>query len=112
VTGGREPDCEDGEMRCEARSQDYEHPSYWNVLPWFDDVIADGEVANVADTREFFTDLKSGKMASVNWLIPSDEVSEHPRALRLARSGPRHADHQRGHGERSVGQHGDLSHVG
>jgi phospholipase C len=81
VTGGREPDCEDGEMRCEGHSQDYEHPSYWNVLPWFDDVIADGEVANIVDTEEFFADLKAGKMANVNWLIPSDEVSEHPRAL-------------------------------
>ena len=25
-------------------------PSYWNVLPWLDDVIADQELENVADT--------------------------------------------------------------
>ena len=81
VAGGGEPDCDEGEMKCEARAQDYRHPSYWNVLPWFDDVIADGEVGNVVDTRDFFADLQAGKMAKVNWLIPSDEVSEHPTAL-------------------------------
>jgi phospholipase C len=81
VAGGTEPDCDDGEMTCDAGAQDYLHPSYWNVLPWFDDVIADGEVDDVTDTNVFFSDLKAGKMAAVNWLIPSDELSEHPTAL-------------------------------
>jgi phospholipase C len=81
VAGGNQPDCDDGEMVCKAGAQDYAHPSYWNVLPWFDDVVADGDVGNVTDTNVFFSDLKAGKMAAVNWLIPSDELSEHPANL-------------------------------
>jgi phospholipase C len=81
VAGGTEPDCDDGEMTCEAGTQNYTFPSYWNVLPWFDDVKADKEVGNVADTSEFFDNLKNGKLAAVNWLIPSNELSEHPTAL-------------------------------
>ena len=81
VAGGLEPDCEDGEMTCDAGTQNYSFPSYWNVLPWFDDVQADNEVGNVVDTGEFFTNLSAGKLAAVNWLIPSDALSEHPTAL-------------------------------
>jgi phospholipase C len=81
VAGGQEPDCEDGEMFCDAGAQDYRYPSFWNVLPWFNDVQADDEVGNVVDTSEFFKNLADGKLAAVNWLIPSQELSEHPREL-------------------------------
>jgi phospholipase C len=81
VAGGTVPDCEDGRMTCDAGPQNRAIPSYWNVLPWFDDVIADNQVDNVTDTADFFVDLTAGKMAAVNWLVPSDEQSEHPTAL-------------------------------
>jgi phospholipase C len=81
VASGQEPDCDDDEMVCEPGAQSYLSPSYWNVLPWFDDVQANGEVANVADTTEFFSDLSAGRLAAVNWLIPSLESSEHPPSL-------------------------------
>jgi phospholipase C len=68
-------------MTCEAGVQHYLNPGYWNVLPWFDDVQSDDEVGNVADTTTFFSDLAAGKLASVNWIIPSDELSEHPTNL-------------------------------
>jgi phospholipase C len=80
VEGGNQPDCVDGEMLCEAGVQDHTIPSYWNVLPWFDDVVADKEVSNVADTNDFFRDLKAGKMAQVSWFVPSYALSEHPTA--------------------------------
>ncbi len=81
VAGGKEPDCDNGQMTCDAGTLDHLNPSYWNVLPWFDDVVADNEVENVTDTGDFFADLSAGRMAAVNWLIPSDELSEHPTAL-------------------------------
>jgi phospholipase C len=81
LASGNEPDCEDGAMTCDAGVQHYLNPGYWNVLPWFDDVKSDNEVANVADTSTFFTDLSSGKLAAVNWIIPSDALSEHPANL-------------------------------
>jgi phospholipase C len=81
LASGTEPDCEDGEMTCDAGVQHYLNPGYWNVLPWFDDVTEDGEIGNVADTTTFFTDIEAGKLAAVNWIIPSDELSEHPTNL-------------------------------
>ena len=36
------------------------------------------EVDRVVDTNEFFRNLADGKLAQVSWLIPSDELSEHP----------------------------------
>jgi phospholipase C len=81
LASGTEPDCEDGEMECDAGTQHYLNPGYWNVLPWFDDVAADGEIGNIADTTTFFSDLAANKLAAVNWIIPSDELSEHPTNL-------------------------------
>ena len=81
LASGTEPDCEDGAMTCDAGTQHYLNPGYWNVLPWFDDVAADGEIGNIADTTTFFTDIAGGKLAAVNWIIPSQELSEHPTAL-------------------------------
>jgi phospholipase C len=81
LASGNEPDCEDGAMTCEAGVQHYLNPGYWNVLPWFDDVKSDGEIANIADTTTFFSDLKAGQLAAVNWIIPSDALSEHPANL-------------------------------
>jgi phospholipase C len=81
VAGGQEPDCDDGAMTCDAGAQSYEMPSYVNVLPWFDDVYDDDEIGNVRDTNELFHDLSDGTLAAVNWLVPSNELSEHPPFL-------------------------------
>jgi phospholipase C len=81
IAGGKTPDCDDGEMSCDASAQHYLNPSYWNVLPWFDDVKEDDEVGNVVDMNDFFTNLSAGNLAAVNWLTPSDELSEHPPNL-------------------------------
>jgi phospholipase C len=81
VAGGTTPDCDDGEMTCDASAQHYLNPSYWNVLPWFDDVKEDGEIGNVVDMNDFFTDISGGTLAAVNWITPSDALSEHPPNL-------------------------------
>ena len=51
------------------------------MLPWFDDVRADDEVSSIEDTTEFFEELRRGELATVNWLVPTDERSEHPPSL-------------------------------
>jgi phospholipase C len=81
VASGHEPDCEDGAMTCDAGTQGYTKPGYWNVLPWFDDVKADNEVGNVVDTNDFYDDVKGGSLATISWLIPSAALSEHPPNL-------------------------------
>jgi phospholipase C len=81
VAAGDEPDCEDGAMACAGQHQGFKKPGFWNVLPWFDDVIADDEVDNVQDTESFYTNIAAGHLAGVTWLIPSFDLSEHPTAL-------------------------------
>jgi phospholipase C len=81
VAGGKEPDCYNGAMFCDAGSQNYTKPSYWNVLPWFDDVTADGELGNIVDTSSFYTDIQAGTLPAVSWLTPSGALSEHPPNL-------------------------------
>jgi phospholipase C len=81
VASGDEPDCEDGAMTCTPAPQGYLKPGFWNVLPWFDDVIADNEVGNVLDTNDFYTNIAANKLAAVTWLIPSAALSEHPPNL-------------------------------
>ena len=81
VAEGSAPDCEDGEMTCDPKAQSYLTPSFLNVLPWFDDVRADDEVSSIEDTTEFFEELRRGELATVNWLVPTDERSEHPPSL-------------------------------
>ena len=81
LANGTLPDCEQGEASCSPKDQSYLTPSYWNVLPWFDDVREDDEVGNVQETQQFFDDLRTGQLAAVNWLIPDDTDSEHPPSL-------------------------------
>jgi phospholipase C len=80
VAQGDEPDCADGEATCPPGNQAFDKHGYWNVLPWFDDVRADDEVGNVKDTTLFYEELDAGFLASVTWLIPSKDLSEHPPA--------------------------------
>jgi phospholipase C len=81
IAEGTDPDCDDGELTCDPKAQSYLTPSSLNVLPWFDDVREDDEVSNVEDTSRFFEELRRGELATVNWLIPNDEHSEHPPSL-------------------------------
>jgi phospholipase C len=56
-------------------------PSIWNPLPDFDDVVDDGETANVQAVDNFYNDVKSGQLPAVSWIVPASNVSEHPVAL-------------------------------
>jgi phospholipase C len=56
-------------------------PSIWNPLPDFDDVVADGESANVRAVDQFYVDVNAGTLPSVSWIVPASNVSEHPVAL-------------------------------
>jgi phospholipase C len=81
VAPGLEPDCPAGLAFCDSGSQDYKTPGYWNVLPWFDDVKEDDQIVNVQDTSQFYDNVKANNLASVSWLIPNSDESEHPTAL-------------------------------
>ena len=80
VTPGRQPDCADGEMRCQVRQQSSDTPSIWNPLPRFADVAADRQLGNVQDVGGFFAAARTGRLPNVSWIVPSFQNSEHPPA--------------------------------
>jgi phospholipase C len=80
VFPGTEPDCENGAATCAPVPQAARTPGIWNPLPWFTTVRRDGQLGNIQTTRDFFGAAKAGALPAVSWVIPSDEVSEHPPA--------------------------------
>jgi phospholipase C len=84
VEQGYEPDCTSGAMDCVPVPQVVTTPTIWNPLPDFTDVHQDGQLANVVNSNDFFTDAKAGTLPNVSWVIPSGDDSEHPPANILA----------------------------
>jgi phospholipase C len=81
VVSGDEPDCEDDSaISCGPVAQTSNTPGIWNPLPWFDTVKADGQLENIQSVDKFYAAAKSGNLPSVSWVVPSEEVSEHPPA--------------------------------
>jgi phospholipase C len=79
VVSGTEPDCEDpGAMVCAPVAQGSNTPGIWNPLPWFDTVRADHQLQNIQSVDRFYAAAKAGTLPDVSWVVPSDEVSEHP----------------------------------
>ncbi|MCL5256587.1 MAG: alkaline phosphatase family protein [Chloroflexi bacterium] len=81
VTSGSELDPEDGYI-AGTPSQQKQHPkmyTYWNPLPAFPSVKNDpAQWKRLVDTSQFYRDAQNGTLPQVSWVIPSNEVSEHP----------------------------------
>jgi phospholipase C len=82
---GAEPDCEiDEAMTCLPVGQKATTPGIWNPLPHFTDVAQDGQLQNIQSLTNFLTLLREPseqgdcELPSVSWIIPNDNVSEHP----------------------------------
>jgi phospholipase C len=80
VFPGAQPDCADDAMTCRAVPQSAGTPGIWNPLPYFDTVRQDGQLGNVRPTRDFYAAARAGRLPAVSWVIPAQEVSEHPPA--------------------------------
>ena len=79
VVTGSEPDCEnDAAVSCAPVHQNATTPGIWNPLPYFDTVKADHQLGNIQSVQHFYAAAKEGHLPSVSWVVPSDEVSEHP----------------------------------
>jgi phospholipase C len=82
VVPGAEPDCRDDEsISCAPVHQGPATPSIWNPLPYFDTVKNDGQLGNIQSIDKFYAAAKTGTLPAVSWVVPSEEVSEHPPAL-------------------------------
>jgi len=58
-------------------------PQYglWNPLPHIADVMNDPTLlSHDVPGSQFYTDIQSGKLPQVSWVIPNPQVSEHPNA--------------------------------
>ena len=80
---GQEPDCEDDEMTCDPQTQQSHVPSIWNPAPYFSSVKAGGQgylAEHNPPIAQLLADLSSGTLPQISWVVPSQEVSEHPPA--------------------------------
>ncbi len=79
VSKGSQPDCQNASaVSCAPVAQKATTPGIWNPLPYFDTVRNDGQLGNIQDTANFYSQAKAGTLPSVSWVIPSGENSEHP----------------------------------
>lgn len=81
VAEGTEPDCENDAAECAAIAQRTTTPSIWNPLPFFTTVRLDGELGNIQKVDALEADARQGTLPNVSWIVPNNEVSEHPIAL-------------------------------
>jgi phospholipase C len=81
VVKGSQPDCEDDAMFCRLVKQSASTPGIWNPLPWFDTVVQDRQLSNVAPFQGFLRAAKRGTLPAVSWITPTQSVSDHPPAL-------------------------------
>ncbi len=80
VAEGSQPDCDDDAMTCVPGPQTVTTPEIWNPLPAFTTVRQDSELGNIQPLSHFYADAVTGTLPAVAWVIPSQELSEHPPA--------------------------------
>ncbi len=83
VDSGYQPDCDDTDqpINCTPRPQHAALPEIWNPLPDFMDVHQDGQLGNIQDISNFYTDIQAGKLPAVVWFAPNLQDSEHAPSL-------------------------------
>ena len=80
VSAGEEPDCANAAISCAAVRQNANTPGIWNPLPYFDTVRNDHQRGTIQPLQRFYTAARSGTLPAVTWVVPSQNVSEHPPA--------------------------------
>jgi phospholipase C len=82
VFKGIEPDTADPqEMATPRTAQNAATPGIWNPLPFFTTVQDDGELGNIQDISQFLLAAQEGTLPAVSWVVPNNQVSEHPPSL-------------------------------
>jgi phospholipase C len=80
VEPGAQPDCSNGDIACAPVPQGAQTPGIWNPLPYFDTVHDDGQLGNIQPVSHFLASARRGTLPAVSWVVPSQDVSEHPPA--------------------------------
>jgi len=80
LVSGSEPDCEDDEATCAPVKQNAKTPGIWNPLPEFSTVKDDGQLGDIQTVDNFISAAGKGTLPQVSWVVPAQQVSEHPPA--------------------------------
>jgi phospholipase C len=80
VAPGAQPDCNNNAAPCAPVIQNARTPGIWNPLPYFDTVRDDHQLGNIRPVRAFIHAARSGTLPAVSWVVPSQNVSDHPPA--------------------------------
>ncbi len=78
---GGEPDCRDGEMDCPPQDQAGGVLSFWNPVPGFNYIGAQGTAylkQHNPETEQLLADIAQNALPQVSWVIPANNWSEHP----------------------------------
>jgi len=76
---GREPDCETNtNLSCRPVAQGPMTTAVWNPLPYFETVRQDHQLNDIQSLNGFFAAVARGSLPAVSWIMPDDQVSEHP----------------------------------
>jgi phospholipase C len=79
IAVGAEPDCRDpAAVLCPKVHQGPHTGGIWNPLRYFTTVERDGQLKNIQDTSKFLSAARTGHLPSVSWVIPNENVSDHP----------------------------------
>jgi phospholipase C len=71
VFDGTEPGCKGSAADCRTSE-------LWNVLPYFDTVKQNRQLANIQPMRNFYKAARAGRLPPISWVMPRMPVSEHP----------------------------------
>ena len=80
---GQEPDCDDDAMTCDPQEQTPKVGSFFNPVPYFKSVRAQGPAylaEHNQDIDRFLVNVQNNTLPQVSWVVPSQTYSEHPNA--------------------------------
>jgi phospholipase C len=80
VSPGAQPDCNSTAAACPRVIQNARTPGVWNPLPYFDTVRNDHQLGDIQPVQRFIRAARRGTLPAVSWVVPSQDVSEHPPA--------------------------------
>jgi len=79
------PPCEDSEDGVSVKT-----PSAKNPLPGFSAVHETGQLGNIQTHDDFRRAVEDGTLPSVSWIVPGNDVSEHPQSSQGIDAGMAH----------------------
>ena len=78
VARGTNVRCSTDPIGCALEGSPVGTPTIWNPLPNFSTVQENGQLGNIQEVDKFYRAAKDGTLPTVSWVVPDDDLSEHP----------------------------------